>query len=254
MSRDNFNRLLDLVQDLEGARLPRADVRQWFVESAHAWLSSAGKKALHEQLGVARRCRRDYLQRRQQDYLETALDAFCAQRSGTAWELAEAFVGEIKRFQRAYSREMSLPSSALRRSLWCAARLPLSIPTTRRHWFDVLKRKGVSISVNLGDGCASQIEGDEMYQPKGPVKVTNTSELRTALVAGCTPDEIEFVSAISGASAQTTRASASFDEQSERQAFARDQSLRHEFNDDIDTYLAYRRADASGRVRVVGAR
>jgi hypothetical protein len=252
VSSQDFNCFVELVLALEVGALPNQETRQWFVKHSHQWLCAANDEPLHATLGMSRRNRLDYLKRRQQSYLEDALIAFVGQHQGTAWQLAGEFVTEIRRSVANYQDD-ELPVSRMRRALWLAHRLPLPIPMSRRHWFERLKPMTLCVSVKTADAHSrtnTTSDEDNDMAKKGPIKVSNTNELRTAMLAGYEADEIDMMAGGESKPAQTSN----INEQALRAQFDADAELRAEFNNDFASFAAYSRANAAGLVHFHGRR
>lgn len=294
-----FALLIDLVAAIEAGQPVRGDVREWFLAGADAWVRAASSKALHEHLGLSRRLRRDYLLARQRDHLDDALRAFVETHRGSAWDLSAAFVDELRRFARRADDDPGV--SRLSRSLWLAFRVGLPVPTSREHWFFLLKAIAVDGSVLVADDVGAMYPGlsqtvqarllrawksspdlqaeypeasdfvhragwcdasgvySQAFHPR------NDHEAATAAVmqwldqnfpsTANAPNSPEQEKPMTVSTTRKPEDSTDAIEAQARRDWQRDANLRAEFGDTDDgmqAWIAYRRANAAGLIKVLG--
>ncbi len=223
--QDPFRLWLEFTDAVRSGDAPRPAVAAWFLDGADAWSMSTGEEPLTAFLGITRRKRLDFLQRRQRSILRRVIDSL--EPNSTAWAQAGALLAALERYESRLwpgHRHLKRPDpswSKLHTALFELQRQPLPVPRTQRGLFGLLKSAGMVFSVD-----------DE----------ASSSQMATSTHAGA--DKMSL----------TPKPHQNLDQlrESARKEFALSRELQAEFMD-ADSYVAWRVADSKGLVKQLNA-
>lgn len=221
---DPFRLWLEFTDAVRSGEVPRPDVAEWFLEGADVWSMSTGEEPLTGLLGITRRKRLEFLQRRQRSILRRVLEA--VEPSSAAWAQAGAVLAALKRYETRVwpgHRHLTRPDpswSRLHSALFELQQQPLPVPRTQRGLFGLLKRSGMAFSVE-----------DDASSPQMATSTQAGAEMSRTPTPNQTPDQLR---------------------EAARREFAASRELQAEFTD-ADTYVAWRVADAQGLVKILSA-